>query len=52
MQSKVEKLALEKFNINSLVDVAIWTTAIRKKEKNKNSCNALILQKNGGLMTL
>ena len=36
LQPKVEKLILEKFNINNLADVATWADEVRKKRKEEN----------------
>jgi hypothetical protein len=36
LQPKVEKLILEKFNINNLADVATWVDEVRKKRKEEN----------------
>jgi hypothetical protein len=52
LQPKVEKLILEKFNINSLADVATWADEIRKNGKKKPPGTKPILQKGSGLMML
>ena len=36
LQPNNKKLILEKFNINSLVDVTTWVDEIRKKRKEEN----------------
>lgn len=36
LQSEVKQLILEKFNINSLADVATWADQARKKRKEEN----------------
>ena len=36
LQPKVEKLILEKFNINNLADVATWADEVREKRKEEN----------------